>query len=262
MPRILRPHALLLAALCVAGGARAATLTDSFETPVVATTALWGEQYLTFSAGQSLGAWSVLSGNVDLKDQDYFDPAAPSTAYTRRAVDGEQFVDLNGSVAGWMQRAFTAEAGSAVTVSFWYSGNPYVPNVGVDLLANFWVGTTAGTGGMAAAPGSFTTLTANRESLPVGSPWTQALVTFVAPASTLYLNFRGIDLVSPLLAQYPEKSYTPYGILVDDLRVTAVPEPSTWALMLAGLGILAGTTWRGAGRTSRQAAASTSTRQS
>ena len=62
------------------------------------------------------------------------------------------------------------------------------------------------------------------------TPWTPASLTFVADAATQTLSF---------LAGSSSPNGLPPTVLLDNITVTAaVPEPTTWALMLGGLGAL------------------------
>ncbi|HEX4703857.1 MAG TPA: choice-of-anchor C family protein [Pseudonocardiaceae bacterium] len=80
----------------------------SFETPVVA-----AHTFQTVFLGQSIGAWTVTTGNVDLIGDGFW-----------QASDGVQSLDLNGDEAGGVSQTFATTPLFAYEVSYELAGNP------------------------------------------------------------------------------------------------------------------------------------------
>jgi choice-of-anchor C domain-containing protein len=69
--------------------------------------------FMTLSAGQSLGPWTVTEGSVDLIGARYW-----------AASEGDQSLDLNGAEAGAVSQTFATTPGTLYTVSYSLGGNP------------------------------------------------------------------------------------------------------------------------------------------
>ena len=127
IPRHLAAAALTLAALAAANSAQAATAASgnavpepraasvlapfsggSFETPSVP-----AGSFATYTTGQSVGPWTVLSGTVDLVGPGFW-----------AAADGDQSFDLDGYSAGTISQTFATAPGTTYTVSYALAGNP------------------------------------------------------------------------------------------------------------------------------------------
>lgn len=80
----------------------------SFEYPVVAP-----NTFVTISAGQALGAWTVTTGNVDLSGAGFW-----------QTSDGVQSLDLDGDQAGAVSQTFATSPLFAYEVSYSLAGNP------------------------------------------------------------------------------------------------------------------------------------------
>jgi hypothetical protein len=119
---------------------------------------------------------------------------------------GENLVELDSSANSTMERVIAA---GNYTLSFYYSPRPRVPanSNGIDVLVN-GVSVFAVTG----AGGSQTS-------------WTQHFVNFsLAAPGTLRFSATGIS--------------NSLGGYLEDVRLgAAVPEPASWAMMLAGFGL-------------------------
>lgn len=106
--------ALALGAIAAAGSAHAATSVPpafsngSFEAPTAPAAA-----FTTVGLGQSIGPWTVTQGNVDLIGAGFW-----------AAADGDQSVDLDGTVAGAVSQAFATKPGTTYTVTYSLAGNP------------------------------------------------------------------------------------------------------------------------------------------
>ncbi len=90
---------------------RATPVDGGFETPQIPsyTTA-------TVAAGQSVGAWTVTQGNVDLLGSGFWS-----------AAEGTQSVDLGGLVNGAIAQTFSTIPGQTYMVEFALAGNPDGP---------------------------------------------------------------------------------------------------------------------------------------
>lgn len=143
------------------------------------------------------------------------------------ASDGSQFLDLTNYSAGapfaGMSQTIATTTGSTYTLAFDLGGSNAWGRPGA-IIAN--------AGGTSA---SFTTGPASATT--PNNDWYHETMSFVATSdlTTITLqgsvgfNYIGLDNVSVLLSS------------TEPPPVTSVPEPGTWALMLAGLAACAGT---------------------
>ncbi|MET8627408.1 choice-of-anchor C family protein [Kitasatospora sp. NPDC004669] len=93
-----------------AGGHRTLSHFDdgSFESPKAP-----ANSFIEPVAGQSIGPWTVTSGNVDLIGAGFW-----------QAAEGDQSVDLNGSGPGAIAQTFTTVPGTTYSVTYALAGNP------------------------------------------------------------------------------------------------------------------------------------------
>lgn len=161
---------------------------------------------------QGAGSWSVYSSipgwtgqpNIEVRD-----------SIAGVAQDGSNFVELDTDyVKNTNSSMFQNIAGTgAVKLSFWYSARP---------------NTAAGTNLLSFALGNSTGSVLNNTGNNTGShSWQQYVGYF-------NLDADGLTTLS-FSAGGKQDSY---GGSLDNVVVTAVPEPETYALMLAGLGIV------------------------
>jgi choice-of-anchor C domain-containing protein len=141
-----------------------------------------------------------------------------------QAQDGVRSLDLNGFEGlGSIKQNFTVTNGATYLVSFWLAGNPDGPppikSIGVDVNGGFQT----------------FTFDSNGSSLN-NMGWKEYSFTFTAIGTTETLKFVSLDCGTG------GKSPCSYGAALDNVSVSAVPELSTWAMMLigfAGIGTLA-----------------------
>jgi choice-of-anchor C domain-containing protein len=172
-----------------------------------------GATFTTYSAGSSFGAWNVTSGSVDLIG-----------GYWQAPEPGGGSVDLDGNAPGAISQTIATGTGE-YTLSFDLSGNPDGPPQ-VKSLAVL-VGNVVKT---------FTyTIGGNTHANMMYTPET---FTFDASGPTT-LTFASLDSAG-----------SPFGAVVGDVNIAAIPEPASWALMLLGLGAMGGALRSSRSRTS------------
>jgi len=191
--------------------ARADLITNgSFETPIVAS----GLEYQDINPGSEPPgfAWTVVSGNVDV--------VIRGSNFALNAVDGLQFLDLDGFTAGAIVQSFATTPGDAYFLSFAYANNP-----------------TGGTIPAYATVRAFDSITNAELIAPllithgdatIANPdWKQSeTIRFVAQGANTTLSFTSDD-----------SRGSDGGIFLDavSVDVAAIPEPGSLALVLIGL---------------------------
>ena len=128
------------------------------------------------------------------------------------AADGDRSVDLSALNGGSIQQTIDTIVGKTYKVSFWLAGNPddgagdklVATSVSGDWVNNF----------------TFTVGAGNNHS---NMGWSEYSYEFTAFDSTSTLVFNS-------------QTRTPYGPALDNVSVSAVPEPATWAMMIIGFG--------------------------
>jgi hypothetical protein len=153
--------------------------------------------------------WTVTNGTVDIigngPNGELFD-ARPGNGY---------YIDLDGSSnppnAGLLATGLTFAAGTAYELSFDLGNSGTAPNTMVYGI-NF---------DSALAPDFLVPVTE-----PIPSNFRRVSLLFSTPVATtgrIVFDHQGGDL---------------NGLLLDDVRVAVIPEPQTWGLLLAGLGLM------------------------
>ncbi len=134
-----------------------------------------------------------------------------SLGFTSVNTDSERTGDYGASFSpnqpGGIQQTFATLPGRAYTITLWLSHTLGTASVINSFFLDFGGTNIAGFSGYGAVP--FTKLTYVR--------------TATAPTTTLKLTFRDAR---------------PTVFRLDDVSVTAVPEPATWALMILGFGMV------------------------
>ncbi|MCC7434173.1 MAG: DUF642 domain-containing protein [Methanoregulaceae archaeon] len=145
-------------------------------------------------------------------------PGGPDIEFVSSSLwqthEGNGAIDLNGvSGPGRLEQTFATTAGTTYIVDFWYSGNNgNGTRLGTKSFNVLWDG--GQTQGFVFVHQSTDTYSNMR--------WTQGTATFVATGSTSTLTFQGTST-----------QYNDAGAAIDDVTLTAVPEPAT----LSALGI-------------------------
>jgi hypothetical protein len=172
----------------------------------------------TVTAGNSANRWRATLSDIEFVKNGF----AGSGDVIASAQDGEWFVDLNGvSGPGGIGQDIATDPGQLYRIDFWMSGN-------------------AGPLGTSRADGS--------RSLDV--LWNNAVVgsfTFVFQPGDRWNNLRwekhsvlvtGASGLDSLEIRSTSSFYAAAGPFVDAITITAVPEPGTWAMLTAGLGLV------------------------
>ena len=177
----------------------------------------------TWALYSSITGWTASIGQIEIRD-----------AVAGAAQDGVNFVELDANFNSAMQQTIATVAGQAYQLSFWYSSRPVAPENGA------FPGNTvpAGSNGLSYNIGggdvSVYAPTANTNPF---NDWTLYTTTFVAgagPSTTLTFTATGTS--------------DSLGTSLDNVILTAVPEPGELALMGAGLLMIAGLARRRQGR--------------
>ncbi|HME83412.1 MAG TPA: choice-of-anchor C family protein [Roseiarcus sp.] len=156
-----------------------------------------GGSFATFFNGQSFGPWNVVAGGVDLIG-----------GYWQSPTFGGGSVDLDGDAPGGVTQTLSLTSGKTYRLSFDLSGNPD----GFPTSKSVTV-----------SVGSLDqTYTYDIGSNSHADMMYQLISTVFVAGSTNTLSFLSNDVGSP------------YGPVIGGVSVTAVPEPSAWAMMLAG----------------------------
>ena len=162
--------------------------------------------YQTIAGGSTFGgpngdAWTVTGSSIDLIGGYWASPTP--------GVAGSGSVDLDGNGPGGISQTISLAAGSYL-LSFFLSGNPD----GGDPLKVVLAGIPG-----AEQTFSFTTGTNSHGTM---NYVLETLGFTVAAPTVTVLSFSSLDTNSP------------YGPVIGGIQISAVPEPSTWAMMILG----------------------------
>ena len=156
--------------------------------------------YTTVNGGGSIGAWAVGGGSVDWIGNYWTAPG------------GTNSIDLDGNAPGAISQNITGLAAGLYQVTFDLAGNPDggVTNKLVDVSLG---------------DGAFQQVHFDTATRGAGMGWVTETLTFdVASGDTL--SFVSAD------------GSGPYGAALANISVTAVPEPASLGLLLAGMGMI------------------------
>ncbi|MBN8809172.1 MAG: choice-of-anchor C family protein [Sphingomonas sp.] len=196
--------AAVAAVVLTSGTAHAAAFTNgSFESGISPGT------FTTLNAGDSssITGWTVTSGSIDYIGSYW------------QAGNGSRSLDMSGNGPGSIAQTFDTVAGATYQVTFLLAGN--TDGSPTTKTLNVWAD-----GGRAAGY-SFDTTGKSASSMG----WTQFTYNFMAIGASTTLTFSST-------------TGTAYGAALDNVtvsRVAAVPEPASWAMLIAGFGLMGGT---------------------
>ncbi len=209
-------HLLAIAALATLGSATAANavtiINGSFEslTVTVPNTVSGGFKEVLSPNSTAITGWTVGTGSgpnagVDIVGR-YWQPA-----------DGSYSLDLSGRNPGSVSQLLTGlTVGGHYTINFDLSGNPGGVGTKTVLVS---VG--------ALTPQSFSFLTGPGHNTRTAMNWVLQSYDFVATSSSQLLTFTSLTRGNA-------------GAALDNVSISGglVPEPTTWAMMLAGFGLV------------------------
>jgi choice-of-anchor C domain-containing protein len=191
--------AAAFAAACgAAGSAGAATFTNgSFELGVNP-----GATFVTLANGSTgITGWVVGGDSVDYIGGYW------------NAEDGSRSVDLSGNANGSVAQTFDTLAGQSYLVNFWLAGNPDGgPNAKLAISA---------ADGSQQQSNIFTVTPGVNTRTNMG--WAAYTYQFTAATNSTTLSFASA-------------TNTAFGPALDNVSVSAIPEPASWALMIVGFG--------------------------
>lgn len=172
----------------------------------------------TVAGGATANDWRATITDIEFVKNGF----SGSGDVVASAQEGDWFVDLNGvSGPSGIGQDITTTSGQAYRIEFWMSGN-------------------AGPLGSTRADGS--------RSLDV--LWNNSVVgsfTFTFQPGDQWNNLRwekhsvlvtGASGLDSLEIRSTSNFYAAAGPFVDAISITAVPEPGTWAMLVAGLGVV------------------------
>ena len=193
---------IALAALATAASAQAAIVANgSFETGTAPGV------FTMLSAGSTnVADWTIGTGTVDYIGSYW------------QASDGVRSIDLNGASMGMISQTLTLNPGSRYTLTFDLSGNP---DGG---LGRNPYDVEVGLTGVASSAFSYALTAGNSRSNML---WAGKTLTFTAVNAATTLTFTSL-----------QTSGCCFGPALDNVSVSAVPEASTWSMLIAGFGLV------------------------
>ena len=219
--------------LMVSTGAGAANLVadSQFDTPAPAAVG-----YTQYFGGQTMGPWQVLGVDILQLASEHSEGAGPALYFNSQS--GDVAIDLTGDgnsgPTDGVSQAIATTAGQTYNVSFWVGNQS-----GVGTFGHYY--TLPSTVDFQVDGGPLDAFT-NTNTVANGIQWTQFETTFTATSDSTTIAFMNGTPVGDHYAG------------LDDVSVSPVPEPATWAVMLVGL-FGAGTMVRGSRRRLKTAVA-------
>ena len=160
------------------------------------------QPFQTFNISGTVGAWTVASGSVDLIGNYW------------RAAEGSQSLDLSGYQNGTISQSLSLSPGT-YKLTFAESGNPDGPPDLKHLLVTLGGSTQ-----------TFDYNYVNQGTTRGNMQWlTQTAYFSVTATSGSTLVFQDGSVLAN--SGYGPPGTTPWGVALDDVQLTAVPEPTT-----------------------------------
>jgi choice-of-anchor C domain-containing protein len=154
----------------------------------------------TGPSGAAISGWTV-TGSIDWINSYW------------TAQNGQNSIDLLGGSSGTIAQTLNTIAGQQYELTYWLSGNPDLTSTAI---RNGVV-----TIDMASTDFSYNLSPTNSRT---NMNWTEQTLFFTANSNSTTLQFSSTATGGNCC----------YGPALDDVAVTAVPEPSTWAMMILG----------------------------
>jgi choice-of-anchor C domain-containing protein len=171
----------------------------------------------SFELGNFTGAPSdeLTAPNTDITGWQVGPLGVDWVASLWNASRGVRSVELASTDRGQIfQRLTGLTVGRTYRVGFDLAGNP------LGGPATYGLATTT-----SGAQVTNLTVDVTAANSPTNMGWTRQFVTFVAVASNQNFSFLG-------------RSDGPYGAVIDNVKINAVPEPKGWALLILGFGLV------------------------
>lgn len=199
------------ATLFAAGAAHADTTNlvtnGSFEADAITNPAGW-QQVSTVT-----GWTSSVTGN-DAFELQKGSSQGGQGGFINKAADGSQYLELNTDQLTYVSQSINTSSATSYTLSFAYAGRPDTPNQATSSMQVYWGDTLVDT------------------VSAVNGVWTTASLTLSSTTALTSLKFMSTGPTSA----------ASFGSYLDNVSVTAVaaavPEPGTYAMLLAGLGMI------------------------
>lgn len=163
----------------------------------------------------AIGGWLTTNEGVEWFKPATYDPGNCCGP----AHDGASIIDLawftsSGTPGGGISQSLSTVTGQTYRLSFWGINSTYAGRSGTGTVNIFAAGNAL----------SDAVITRNAPTWALGD-WRQFTRTFTATGATTLLEFQNHDNAFQNFA------------LIDDVSVTAVPEPAAWALMIGGFAV-------------------------
>lgn len=201
---------LAVVALFLAQSASAVTAPNLITNGGFDDSMVFAGEFKTYAHGDNaLTGWTIQSGSVDLINRYW------------TAANGSYSLDLSGNEDGVISQSFGTVVGQKYLVSFSMAGNPDDQS---DPVKTMQVGLSQGP--------LLTFDTTGKTRSDMG--WVTKSFEFIAAGVSSQLTFASLN-------------DSAYGAALDNISVIAVPEPESFAMLLAGLGLITGVARRRAG---------------